>query len=164
MTDNHFTLFCLVDGLPSSRAFPVKTSFADSVSDLKDLIKAKHAPVFDDIPASQITLWRVSIAVVAARKHEIITLDSLNDDAKEELVPTNDMSNVFETIPPKRTIHIIVQRPPPVHTPLPIPVHALTSTPFSDDSRPDSPLSGKRHCITHCLPPIAYSSVSYPSS
>ncbi|KAF8931043.1 hypothetical protein BGZ58_007849, partial [Dissophora ornata] len=113
MTDNHFTLFCLVDGLPSSRAFPVKTSFADSVSDLKDLIKAKHAPVFDDIPASQITLWRVSIAVVAARKHEIITLDSLNDDAKEELVPTNDMSNVFETIPPKRTIHIIVQRPPP---------------------------------------------------
>ncbi|KAI8348362.1 hypothetical protein B0O80DRAFT_502030 [Mortierella sp. GBAus27b] len=47
--------------------------------------------------------------------------------------------------PPKSTVHVIVQRPLPVHAP--IPSQALTPLPssLSDGSRPGTPLSGDLH-------------------
>ncbi|KAK3836309.1 MAG: hypothetical protein J3R72DRAFT_493789 [Linnemannia gamsii] len=54
MTNNRPSLFCLVDGLPSSGAFPIKTSFTYTIGDLKDLIKTKQLPAFDDITGDPI--------------------------------------------------------------------------------------------------------------
>ncbi|KAG0364616.1 hypothetical protein BGZ54_007329 [Gamsiella multidivaricata] len=72
-------LFCLVDGEPSSGAFPVDIAAANTVGDLKDAIKIKMTPKFDDIATGELTLWRVSIPVSADDEEESpITLDTLN--------------------------------------------------------------------------------------
>ncbi|KAF9904374.1 hypothetical protein EC991_002713, partial [Linnemannia zychae] len=63
---------------------------------------------------------------------------------KKKLKATDDIADVFSEAPPKKTIHIIVQRPPPqVHAP--VPSRALTPLPgsLSDDSRPGTPVSGE---------------------
>ncbi|KAF9078942.1 hypothetical protein BGX23_005644, partial [Mortierella sp. AD031] len=72
MTDNRFNLFCLVNGEASSNAFSIKIPSTDTVDDLKDLIKTKKAPRFDDVAADELTLWKVSIPVVPANKHRPI--------------------------------------------------------------------------------------------
>ncbi|KAF9976083.1 hypothetical protein BGZ65_007980, partial [Modicella reniformis] len=104
-------LFCLVDGESTSRALSVKVPSSDTVGGLKNLIKAQMSPVFDDLTANELKLWRVSHPVIAANKHNPILLSAI--DSATELDPTDDLSDVFEEKPPKKTIHIIVQRPPP---------------------------------------------------
>jgi hypothetical protein len=111
MADSRLTLFCLVDGEATSNAFPVEIESTKTVGHLKDLIKDDNAIAFADIDAKMLTLWRVSIPVVAADKHIVISLNEI--ESKTELVPTDDLSDVFEEKPPKRMIHILVQRPPP---------------------------------------------------
>ncbi|KAG0058060.1 hypothetical protein BGZ90_005170 [Linnemannia elongata] len=140
MTNNHLTLFCLVDGEATSNAFSVKIPSSDTVDDLKDLIKTKKAPRFDDVAADELTLWHVDYPVVAANKHQPVLLNAINSPT--ELDPTDDIADVFAETPPKKTIHVLVQRPPPVHAP--VPSRALTPLPgsLSDGSRPSTPLSG----------------------
>ncbi|KAG0221761.1 hypothetical protein BGW42_007326, partial [Actinomortierella wolfii] len=111
MTDHQLTLFCLVDGEASSNAFSVKVPLTDTVDDLKNLIKTALSPQFDDIAAKDLILWRVNHPVIAANKHNPILLSAI--DSPTELDPTDDISDVFTETPPKKTIHIIVQRPPP---------------------------------------------------
>ncbi|KAF9131526.1 hypothetical protein BGW39_001702 [Mortierella sp. 14UC] len=111
MTDNRLTLFCLVDGEATSNAFSVKIASTDTVGDLKNLIKAEKAPRFDDIVANNLTLWHVAHPVIAAKKHQPVLLNTI--DSSTELDPTDDIVDVFAETPPKKTIHIIVQRPPP---------------------------------------------------
>ncbi|KAF9125289.1 hypothetical protein BGW39_007526 [Mortierella sp. 14UC] len=111
MTKDRLNLFCLVDGEPQSNVFSVKPTPADTVDDLKKLIKAEKTPRFDDVAADELTLWRVSIPVVPANKHKPIVLNEV--DSPTELDPTDDIADVFAETPPKKTIHIIVQRPPP---------------------------------------------------
>ncbi|KAF9321817.1 hypothetical protein BG003_010841 [Podila horticola] len=115
MTDNSLNLICLVDGEATSNAFSVKIPSNDSVDDLKKLIKTEKSVAFDDIPANKLTLWRVSIPVVLANKHNPIVLNEIDSPTEldpTELDPTDDISDVFEDQPPKKTIHIMVQRPP----------------------------------------------------
>ncbi|KAF9962757.1 hypothetical protein BGZ73_002633, partial [Actinomortierella ambigua] len=57
-TTTTLTLFCLVDGEATSNAFPVKVAPDDSIGSLKDAIKVKKTPEFDDIAADKLTLWR----------------------------------------------------------------------------------------------------------
>ncbi|KAH7055052.1 hypothetical protein BKA57DRAFT_452890 [Linnemannia elongata] len=143
MTNNHLTLFCLVDGEATSNAFSVKIPSSDTVDDLKDLIKTKKAPRFDDVAADELTLWHIDYPVVAANKHQPVLLNAINSPT--ELDPTDDIADVFAETPPKKTIHVLVQRPPPVHAP--VPSRALTPLPgsLSDGSRPGTPLSGDLH-------------------
>ncbi|KAI8599623.1 hypothetical protein EDD21DRAFT_355297 [Dissophora ornata] len=102
-------IFCLVNGESTSRAFSLSIPTTADIDDLKDLIKSKKTPEFDDIAADKFTVWKVSIAVIAASKHDVITLGSLK--IKEELLPTDELSDVFGKEPlPRQTIHIIVQR------------------------------------------------------
>ncbi|KAF9082880.1 hypothetical protein BGX29_003528, partial [Mortierella sp. GBA35] len=61
MADNHLNLNFLVEGLPMSRAFSIKIPLADTVGNLKKLIKVEQTPTFDDITVDQLTLWSVSI-------------------------------------------------------------------------------------------------------
>ncbi|KAF9177895.1 hypothetical protein BGZ51_008187 [Haplosporangium sp. Z 767] len=104
-------LLCLVDGEPTSKIFSVKITSDDIVSDLKKLIKTENAVEFKDADANDLTLWRVSIPVDPAKKYDVVSLDAV--DSKQELMPTDNLSDVFVEDPPKKTIHIIVQRLPP---------------------------------------------------
>ncbi|KAF9325121.1 hypothetical protein BG006_011376 [Podila minutissima] len=143
MTDNRISLFCLVNGEATSNAFSIKIPSTDTVDDLKKLIKADQTPIFDDITANSLTLWRVSLPVISANKHKPIVLSEF--ESATELDPTDDISDVFEDQPPKKTIHIIIQRPPPVHAPVPARVSTPLSGYLSDNSRPGTPLSGDLH-------------------
>ncbi|KAF9922108.1 hypothetical protein BGZ67_010720, partial [Mortierella alpina] len=143
MTDNLLTLFCLVDGEATSNAFSVKVPLSDTVDDLKEVIKNKKPVDFEHVDANNLTLWRVAHPVIAANKHQPVLLNAI--DSHTELDPTDDICDVFEQQPPKKTIHIIVQRPPQVQAP--VPIRASTPLPgyLSDDSRPGTPLSGDLH-------------------
>ncbi|KAG9064679.1 hypothetical protein KI688_002937 [Linnemannia hyalina] len=114
MADNfqNLILFCLVDGLPSSRAFEIEVSETRTVAHLKDLIRAKQSPTFNDITGDQLTLWRVSIPVLPANKHRPIFLNEFLESATE-LSPATRLSKVFPEELPEETVHIIVQRPAP---------------------------------------------------
>ncbi|KAG0363331.1 hypothetical protein BGZ54_008200 [Gamsiella multidivaricata] len=94
MTDDSLTLLCLVDGLPSSKAFEIEVSATRTVAHLKDLIKTKQTPAFDDITVDQLILWSVAISVVAANKHKPIFLNEY--ESATDLDPTDGLSDVFE--------------------------------------------------------------------
>ncbi|KAF9369335.1 hypothetical protein CPC16_004587 [Podila verticillata] len=108
MTHNLLSLFCLVDG--DTTPFSVEVDRTKTVDHLKDHIKAKKAPEFNDIAADKLTLWRVTIPVVPPNRRKPIVLTEVKSAA--ELDPTDDLCDVFEEKPPKKTIHVIVQRPP----------------------------------------------------
>ncbi|KAG0059739.1 hypothetical protein BGZ89_000156 [Linnemannia elongata] len=148
MTNNPLTLFCLVDGEGTSNAFSVKIASTDTVDDLKEHIKTKKSPEFDDIAADKLTLWSVSIPDDDDDDEIPIVLDNVNNKDKKKLRATRGLLEVFLDKPPKNTIHVIVQRPPPVHAP--VPSRALTPLPgsLSDGSRPSSPLSGNHSLKT----------------
>ncbi|KAG0277967.1 hypothetical protein BGZ97_009804, partial [Linnemannia gamsii] len=109
MTDNLLTLFCLVDGETTSNAFPVEIESSKTIGDLRKLIKTEIPDTFNGVDAKDLALWRVSIPV-AANKHKPIVLNEF--ESATELDPTDDVSDVFPDKPPKKTIHVIVQRPP----------------------------------------------------
>ncbi|KAG0247163.1 hypothetical protein BG011_001931, partial [Mortierella polycephala] len=118
MTDNHLTLFCLVDGETTSNAFPVKIASDDTVGGLKELIKAESAMKFKDVNANDLTLWRVSIPVSDDDDEILILLNNVTDKDKKKLGPTTRLSKLFPESPDVNT-YILVQRPPPVHAPIP---------------------------------------------
>ncbi|KAF9929835.1 hypothetical protein BGZ75_001334, partial [Mortierella antarctica] len=109
---NQLALFGLVDGEDPSQGFPLSISSTATVGDLKEIIKAKMTPRFDDVAAKELTLWRVSIPLLDDAGDELlICLETLTD--KKMLRPATDLADVFQKTPPKKTIHILVQRPPP---------------------------------------------------
>ncbi|KAF9578408.1 hypothetical protein BGW38_005798, partial [Lunasporangiospora selenospora] len=125
MTANPLTLFCLVDG--KANAFSVEIESTKTVDALKKLIKDEKAPRFNDVAADELTLWRVSVPVPPKKNRKEIWLADI--PSKEELDETDDIVDVFKELPPKKTIHIIVQRPPrQVHAPVP----ARSSPPLAE--------------------------------
>ncbi|KAF9950482.1 hypothetical protein BGZ65_006591, partial [Modicella reniformis] len=110
---NDLTIWCMVDCESTSAAFKVKLSPTDDVADLRKLIKTEKPKRFANVDADELTLWKVSIPVVIAHKHENITLNSLDPKNKgDELHPTDELEDVFNGQPTKKTIHILVQLPP----------------------------------------------------
>ncbi|KAF9302797.1 hypothetical protein BGZ74_004839 [Mortierella antarctica] len=103
-------LFCLVEGEAKSNAFSIEISSDRTVDDLKNLIKAKKKPEFDDIAADKLTLSSVLIPNPRHVDKTPVMLETVMGD-KEVLISTDDISDVFADQPPKKTIHIIVQRP-----------------------------------------------------
>ncbi|KAF9946681.1 hypothetical protein BGZ72_000128 [Mortierella alpina] len=101
-------IYCLVDGEAQSRAFPIRIDSADSIGDLKELIKAKKTPRFNDVAADELTLWQVSVPVNDDEDESLIFLDALTE--KKKAFPTKLLSDLFDEIP-KDTIHVIVQKP-----------------------------------------------------
>lgn len=181
MTDNRLNLFCLVDGETTSKVFPVETESTKAIDDLKKLIKTGKAPRFGDVAADEFTLWRVSVPVVPEKKHSPAVLIEI--ESPTELGPTDDISDVFEEKPPKKTIHLTAQRPPPgivdtlcsnQHLEHEL-VHCINldivyarilaraSTPLpghlAGDSRPGTPPCGNRHRIVSCFDAVIYSIV-----
>ncbi|KAG0195588.1 hypothetical protein BGX28_001035, partial [Mortierella sp. GBA30] len=109
MTDNHLTLFCLIDGEAASSVFPVSASTTTTIGDLKDLIKTKIANDFRDVDADKLTLWRVTISNTDENEELPISLESLN---AKKLRATSKLSMIFADLP-EDAIHVIVQRPLP---------------------------------------------------
>ncbi|KAK3818233.1 MAG: hypothetical protein JOS17DRAFT_721674 [Linnemannia elongata] len=111
MDNNPLTLFCLVDGEATSNAFSVKIPSSDTIDDLKDHIKAKIPDTFNGVDAKDLTLWRVSILITRDDSEIPILFNNIAKEEKEKLHPADDLSDIFDEKPPKKTIHIIVQRP-----------------------------------------------------
>ncbi|KAF9177733.1 hypothetical protein BGZ51_008414 [Haplosporangium sp. Z 767] len=105
----NLTLFCLVEG--TIMPFSIDISTTETVDHLKDIIKAKNAVEFKDVDAKDLMLWYVSIPVTENDDELSILLDALNE--KKDLGPTTRLSKLFAGTPPKDTIHVTVQRPPP---------------------------------------------------
>ncbi|KAG0315818.1 hypothetical protein BGZ99_007246 [Dissophora globulifera] len=131
MTNNQWTLWCLLDG--ESTPFPVEIESTKTIGALKKAIKDDNAVAFADVDAKMLTLWKVSVPVLPKKERKGI---SLVDVPSQELDETDDVSDAFKETLPKKTIHIIVQRPLPVRD------RATTPLSNSDDSRPATPLSG----------------------
>jgi hypothetical protein len=55
------TLLCLVKGNILANAFPVDIDKDQLVGHLKDAIKAKKTPEFDNFLADKLKLWKVEI-------------------------------------------------------------------------------------------------------
>ncbi|KAG0206419.1 hypothetical protein BGX33_007427 [Mortierella sp. NVP41] len=111
MTDNHLTLFCLVDGEANSQAFSIDINQTKTVDLLKMLISARLGI---DTLSKDLTLWCVSIPDDDDDDEIPIVLDDVNNKDKKKLRATRGLLEVFPAKPPKNTIHIIiVQRPQP---------------------------------------------------
>ncbi|KAF9345278.1 hypothetical protein BGX26_003324 [Mortierella sp. AD094] len=118
-------LFCIIDG--DSTAFSVKIEPEDSVDDLKDAIKKKQSPLFDDIRASDLILWSVDVADEGIPVH----LDHV--ESKTQLAKsTKSIKIVFGENLAADTIHCIDRRPAAA-------VLEPTPRPASLISRPVSP-------------------------
>ncbi|KAF9115634.1 hypothetical protein BGX30_006203 [Mortierella sp. GBA39] len=114
MTRKRLSLWCLVNGDPISKAFELATPSAETFGQLRSTIHLSKPIWFKDLEVEDLTLWHVSIPIVLANKHRPILLNEFLESATE-VDPTDDVSVVFPKTPPKKTIHIIVQRPPPAH-------------------------------------------------
>ncbi|KAF9536711.1 hypothetical protein EC957_009922 [Mortierella hygrophila] len=86
----------------------------DTVNDLKDHIKTKISDTFNGVDAKDLTLWRVSIPDDDGDDEVPIVLDNVDNKDKKKLRSTRGLSEVSPSKPPNDTIHVIVQRPPPV--------------------------------------------------
>jgi hypothetical protein len=104
------TLFCLVHGESITNAFPVKIPQADTVGDLKELIKLKKAPEFDTIAADKLMLWKVNIPTDNATALKELVLENNKEKGIQELLPLDDIAEAIPT-PLKRHIHIIIECP-----------------------------------------------------
>ncbi|KAG0273623.1 hypothetical protein BGZ95_010574 [Linnemannia exigua] len=114
MTNNCISLFCIVDGETTSNAFPVEIESIKTIGNLKDIIKAKKTPRFDDLAADELTLWRVSIPDTSLQS--AITLNAL-DDKTDLINPRTLISKLFPESPDDKT-YILVQRPQPARSPV----------------------------------------------
>ncbi|KAF9970267.1 hypothetical protein BGZ73_007066 [Actinomortierella ambigua] len=118
MNSDTLTLLCLVDGETAFKAFSVKVPLTDNVGDLKNLIMARKIEDSKHIDTSNIRLWHVAHPAIATRSNchycNVNTPVHLRDiESKTELDSTDNIADVFTEVPPKETIHIIVQRLPP---------------------------------------------------
>ncbi|KAF9137990.1 hypothetical protein BGX20_007823, partial [Mortierella sp. AD010] len=90
-----------------------------TVDDLKDAIKIKQSPSFDDTRASDLILWQVSIPIGDDNESEddnpiieeeddkpILLEDHLADAKKiRAKQAATEISKIFGIAPPKKTIH-----------------------------------------------------------
>ncbi|KAF9308194.1 hypothetical protein BG003_011449, partial [Podila horticola] len=101
MMDNRMSLFYLVDGEATSNAFPVEIESTKTIDDLKDLIKNKKTPRFDDIAADELTLWRVSIPDADDDDDDDlpILLDNIPGKDRKKPKTTRELSDIFNEKP-----------------------------------------------------------------
>ena len=100
------TLLCLVKGNTTTSAFAVDIDREKLVSHLKDAIKAKKAPEFDNFPADKLRLWKKEIP---DDQDDLLSNLTLNDG--DELLATKKISKYFPDSPPEEHIHVIVKLP-----------------------------------------------------
>ena len=101
-------LFCYVRGDDYSNTFIVNIDEDDTVADLKDAIKEKKKPKFDDIPADSCSLWKASVQYNKNLEKDVEALGLVDDDL---LHPFDTLSDIFSSDLEKKCVHIIIKRP-----------------------------------------------------
>ncbi|KAF8810559.1 hypothetical protein BYT27DRAFT_7091564, partial [Phlegmacium glaucopus] len=96
---------CYVSGDDSHRTFIVKINEDETVGTLKEYIKEKKRPKFDDIPADLLDLWNKPVSSNRDLKKNVEALNLVDDDS---LCPHEILSNVFPSGLEKRTVHVII--------------------------------------------------------
>src|ERR1044072_2008141 len=110
------TLNCLVGGEnPYENAFNIEINSTKAVSELKEAIKKKKAPDFDNFTADKLKLWKVDISLEEDGKLSVANtkINNINDElGAVRLTSLSKISTHFPSQPAdKMNIHIIVQRP-----------------------------------------------------
>ncbi|CAI2194197.1 10205_t:CDS:2, partial [Funneliformis geosporum] len=110
------TLNCLVVGEnPYENAFNIKTNLTKAICELKEAIKVKKAPEFDNFAADKLILWKVDISL--EENGELIAVNTkINTNIKDELggVELTSLSKISKHFPSQPAIehlHIVLQRP-----------------------------------------------------
>ncbi|KAF9377350.1 hypothetical protein CPB97_010264 [Podila verticillata] len=117
----------------TSQTFSVEIDPTKTVDGLKKLIKAEKTNDFSDVDADKLTIWRVSIPITDDDDEIPILLNNVINN-KKKLGPATRISNAFPEELPEETVHIIVQRPPPVHAHVPARISTPLSGHLSDES------------------------------
>src|SRR4051812_7642429 len=104
------TLFCLVHGDLVEHVFKICIDKDSDVADLKDEIKKKKSPKFDDIPADELTLWQVDISYNDEDTVKQLALEET--DVIKKMSPVSEIGEYFESAPTKKHIHVVIECPP----------------------------------------------------
>jgi hypothetical protein len=88
--------------------FEVKIGEDESVAALKDVIKEKKRPYFDDVPADTLMLWKVSIPYDANLEQKV---NETEFDDNTALRPLLKLSTSFSVRPVEGNVHIVVDPP-----------------------------------------------------
>ncbi|RHZ81236.1 hypothetical protein Glove_122g89 [Diversispora epigaea] len=111
MSDN-ISFFCLVKDDPKKNAFEVEIEKNKTVSFLKEKIKEKLHPLFENIAAKDIVLWKVNVPFDDEAMEVDIVLENKEEIGVQELSrPTRKISNVFIEDITDDSIQIIIERP-----------------------------------------------------
>ena len=108
------------------RVFSVKIKEDDNVSTLKDIIKEKASPDFNDIVANSLLLWKVSLPydrnlIRNVNDSNLIEGDGSpapNNEQILPLLPLQKISTVFSEPPLEGRVHIVVKPPQSLSTSL----------------------------------------------
>ena len=106
MTTDSLSLFCYVRGDDGGKHFKVDIDKAKTVSDLREVIKDKKKPRFDDIPADSLFLWNVSVPINRDLENGVEALNLLENDA---LSAGRILSDIFPDLG-KNCIHVVIDR------------------------------------------------------
>ncbi|KAF9955652.1 hypothetical protein BGZ72_003546 [Mortierella alpina] len=106
------TLFCIIDGQPSSSAFCIKISNGFTVDDLKTSIKTRQSQLafFKNIEAINLRLWKVLIDE-ASHCDKAVLLSGVSGMEKKLLMSTDRLSAIFSKPPCDGYIHIVIENP-----------------------------------------------------
>ncbi|ORZ18248.1 hypothetical protein BCR41DRAFT_385931, partial [Lobosporangium transversale] len=103
------TLFCVKEGESLYNAFSIELPSNLTVNALRDELKKKKAPEFDNVAANTLALWQVSIPIFQDADDTPIVLD--NVPSKKRLLPTSTLSEAFGKEASGETIRVLVQPP-----------------------------------------------------
>ena len=102
------TLICYVRGDDDCKqAFEVEIGTSKSVSTLREAIKEKTRPKFDDIPADSLSLWKASVPINRDLKKCVEALNLVDDDS---LCSFDILSDIFSSDLERKSVHIIIDR------------------------------------------------------
>ena len=101
------TLICYVRDDDCKHAFEVEIGKAKSVSALRDAIKEKTRPKFDDIPAASLSLWKASVPIDRDLKKCVEALNLVDDDS---LYSYEIVSEFFSSGLERKSVHIVIDR------------------------------------------------------
>jgi len=110
-----YTLSCAILG--QNTLFLVDIDKTETVGKLKNQIKVDKANVLGSIDADTLTLYQVNISIPDNATFKQAMQDISQNEvhaSKEELIhPFSELQDLFEPQgPPRKTIHILVERPP----------------------------------------------------
>ena len=103
-----FTLICYLRHDYWNHAFEVEIGKAKTVAALRDAIKEKMRPEFDDISADSLPLWKASVFINRDLKESVEALNLVNGDSLDF---NKTLSDIFSSGLEKNHIHIIFDRP-----------------------------------------------------